>query len=51
MGKSKKVNVDKKAITVKVIGDEDYLRLTDMADSDDIKNWLRNKNTIEFLAV
>lgn len=43
-------------ITVIGAGEEDFISLTDMAkvfdDSDQvIKNWLQNKNTIEFLAV
>jgi hypothetical protein len=43
-------------ITVIGTGEEDFISLTDMAkafeDSDQvIKNWLQNKNTIEFLSV
>ena len=42
-------------ISVTFINDQDYISLTDMAKTFDgdstIKNWLRNRNTIEFLGV
>lgn len=45
-------------ISVKKIGHDDYLSLTDIAKfknaefpADVIKNWLRNKNTLEFLSI
>lgn len=49
------INVESKQITVLLnqIGNEDFISLTDMVrgeDSEDmIRNWMRNKNTIEFL--
>lgn len=49
--KSLIISVEGREITIKQIKDEEYICLTDMAESDDIKNWLRNKNTVEFLAV
>jgi len=55
MAKIKVLDTD---ITVVKTDDEDYISLTDIAKSknptdanDIIKNWLRNRNTIEFLGV
>lgn len=48
--KKTKISVDGREITITHISDRDFISLTDMADSEDIKNWLRNKNTVEFLA-
>ena len=52
-----KINVQNTAISVVQYNDEDYISLTDMANAkesesraaDIIKNWLRNRYTIEFL--
>lgn len=42
-------------ISTKKINDKDYLSITDMIKSKDgdffIKDWLRNKNTLEFLGI
>ncbi len=53
---AKIINVKGTEITIVSKNDEDYISLTDMArafeDSEQlIKNWLQNKNTIEFLSV
>ena len=56
MAKIKVLDLD---ITVFKAQDEDYISLTDIANSKDreqraadiIKNWIRNRNTIEFLGV
>lgn len=52
-----KIKVQDVEITVTTIDDEDYISLTDMAKArgdnsraaDIIKNWIRNRSTIEFL--
>lgn len=52
-----KINVTGSEITVIRIDDSDYISLTDMANAkesesraaDIIKNWLRNRYTLEFL--
>lgn len=53
--KLSKINVQGNEITVSNINDTDYISLTDMVkDSegeDHIRNWMRNKNTIEFLGI
>ncbi len=60
MSKSKKSKVDVQGTTVSIVssGNDDYLSLTDIAKyknpdhaDDVIRNWLRNRNTIEFLGV
>jgi hypothetical protein len=59
MGKQNvSINVQGTDVSISEINDQDYICLTDMAKSKDddgraidiIKNWLRNRNTIEFLA-
>lgn len=49
------MNINNHAINVTKINDEDYICLTDVAKSYGaervVDNWLRNKNTIEFLGV
>lgn len=56
MAKNKKITVQKIDITLYVDNQQDYIALTDIArykdagHSDDIiKNWMRNRNTIELL--
>jgi len=58
MSKSKKMEVLSREITVQTIHKEDYISLTDIGrykdleHSDDlIRNWIRNRNTIEFLGI
>ncbi|MCQ2189712.1 MAG: KilA-N domain-containing protein [Paludibacteraceae bacterium] len=50
-----KITVENSEITVVKVNDEDYLSLTDMMKANDgdffFHNWLRNRNTIEFLGV
>jgi len=51
--KSKKINVDGNEITLLSKNNEDYISLTDILKSKDgnffISDWLRNRNTLEFL--
>ena len=53
----KSINVKDKEITVIHESENDYISLTDIAKyksgypKDVIKNWLRNRNTIEFLGI
>ncbi len=52
-----KINVQQTDVTILQINDTDYISLTDMANAkesvsraaDIIKNWLRNRYTLEFL--
>ena len=53
-----KINVKNTAISVTKVENEDYLCLTDIArlknqhePKDVIKNWLRSKNTLEYLGL
>ena len=53
-----KINVLNKEVTIVVQNDEDYICITDIARYKDavrtdylIQNWLRNRNTIEFLGI
>jgi len=53
-----KINVLNKEVAVYVQNDEDYICITDIARYKDsertdylIQNWLRNRNTIEFLGI
>ena len=53
-----KINVHGQAISLQMVAEEDYISLTDIAryknqaQTDDlIRNWLRNRNTIEFLGI
>ena len=57
MSKNRIITVQNIAVTVSETDNDDYICITDMAaaKSDDsraadvIKNWLRNRNTLEFL--
>jgi hypothetical protein len=54
--KKRTLNVQDSAISVQHVDGEDYISLTDMARGEDgsedrIKNWMRNRNTIEFLGL
>jgi hypothetical protein len=57
MKKNKKINVQGSDITVVQIKEQDFISLTDIAKykTDDtsavIGNWMRNRNTIEFLGI
>lgn len=50
-----KINVQGNDIAISNINDNDYISLTDMVKGaegeDHIRNWMRNKNTIEFLGI
>lgn len=55
---AKKIDVLAREVRIAVVLDQDYICLTDIARyknpdaSDDlIRNWLRNRNTIEFLGI
>jgi len=49
------LKVDNKIINYIKVEDEDYISITDMLKSKDgyffIADWLRNRNTIEFLGI
>ena len=52
--KTTTIDVQGTAITVLSHGDADYISLTDMASKfgdDLIRNWMRNRNTLEFLGI
>jgi hypothetical protein len=53
--KSKKISVNNYQISIKTVQGDDYLSITDMLKSKDgeffVTDWLRNKNTLEFLGV
>lgn len=53
--KIKKIEVNNKIISITNIQEDDYISLTDMvrgeSGSDHIRNWMRNRNTIEFLGI
>ncbi|MDM8549367.1 KilA-N domain-containing protein [Desulfobacterales bacterium HSG2] len=58
MSKTKKMDVLSKAVTFYQHRDEDFISLTDIARYRDaqrgdyiIQNWMRNRNTIEFLGI
>ena len=55
MNMAKKIDVQGTAITVISVNNEDYISLTDMLKAKDgdffISDWLRNRNTIEFLGI
>ncbi len=52
---AKKIHVKNTEITIISVKDEDYISLTDMLKAKDgdffISDWLRNRNTVEFLGV
>ena len=50
-----KLTIKETEVTVIKVGEEDYISLTDMLKAKDgdyfFSNWLRNRNTIEFLGI
>ena len=52
---AKKIKVEDKLITLEFKNDSDYICLTDMVrgdeGSDHIRNWMRNRNTVEFIGL
>ena len=55
MAKTSKIEVDKKSISIIEQNNEDYICLTDMVrgeeGEDHIRNWMRNRNTVEFIGL
>jgi len=55
MAKSKKIQVEGKEITVILDNEQEYISLTDMLKAKDgeffISDWLRNRNTVEYLGI
>jgi hypothetical protein len=55
MAKSKKIQVEGKEITIILDNKQEYISLTDMLKAKDgdffISDWLRNRNTVEYLGV
>ena len=53
--KKKQLTVGERPINIHEVDGEDYICLTDIArgenGSDRIKNWIRNRNTMEFLGL
>ena len=53
--KNRKIEVLKTAISIVAVKDQDYISLTDMLKAKDgdffISDWLRNRNTVEFLGI
>ncbi|WP_449371676.1 KilA-N domain-containing protein [Amniculibacterium aquaticum] len=54
-GKNKKIEVEGKVITIILDKEQEYISLTDMLKAKDgdffISDWLRNRNTVEYLGV
>lgn len=52
---NKKINVQDKIISIVSQNEQDYICLTDMVRNDEgddhIRNWLRNRNTVEFIGL
>jgi KilA-N domain len=55
MADAKKIRVEDKLISIVKQYEQDYICLTDMVrgeeGSDHIRNWMRNRNTVEFLGL
>ncbi|MDW5298968.1 MAG: KilA-N domain-containing protein [Sedimentibacter sp.] len=58
MPKNKKIDVQVRGVVINTVNNEDYISITDIAKYKDekrtdyiIQNWLRNRNTIEFLGI
>jgi hypothetical protein len=55
MAKSKKIQVEGKEITIILDNKQEYISLTDMLKAKDgdffISDWLRNRNTVEYLGI
>ena len=55
MGKTTKIKVEEKLISIIKKDEQDYICLTDMVrdeeGSDHIRNWMRNRNTVEFIGL
>ncbi len=55
MNQNSKIEVDNKIITVVQNNEQDFICLTDMVRGDEgndhIRNWMRNRNTVEFIGL
>ena len=55
MGKNKKIEVEGREISILIENDQEYISLTDMLKAKDgdffIADWLRNRNTVEYLGI
>jgi hypothetical protein len=55
MSKVSKIEVESKVISIVKQNEEDYICLTDMirdkSGNDHIRNWMRNRNTVEFIGL
>ncbi|CAL1518551.1 KilA-N domain-containing protein [Chitinophaga sp. MM2321] len=55
MAKNKKIQVEGKEITIIIDKEQEYISLTDMLKAKDgdffISDWLRNRNTVEYLGI
>ena len=55
MGKNKKIEVEGREISILLFEEQDYISLTDMLKAKEgdffISDWLRNRNTIEYLGI
>ena len=55
MTKSSHIEVKDKLISIVKQDEQDYISLTDMVKgeegSDHIRNWMRNRNTVEFIGL
>ena len=55
MGNNKKIKVEGREISIILTDDQEYISLTDMLKAKDgdffISDWLRNRNTIEYLGI
>lgn len=56
--KNKRIDVQGREVVINSVNNEDYISITDIAKYKDenrtgyiIQNWLRNRNTIEFLGI
>ena len=55
MSKTSKIKVENKIIAIVKQNEQDYVCLTDMVrgenGNDHIRNWMRNRNTVEFIGL
>ncbi len=55
MSKKSNINVENKTISIVQHNEQDYISLTDMVrekeGNDNIRNWMRNRNTVEFIGL
>ena len=55
MAKTKTIEVNNKTISIVEFNEQDYISLTDMVRDEDgndyIRNWMRNRNTVEYMGL